>query len=287
MRNALVSALLLALLALAAAGAQPGVTDTEILLGCSNSFSGPLAFSGEQATKFGVDLYFKALNDGGGIVGRKLRTIYYDDGYRPQDAAANTKKLVEQDKVFAIIAPQGTPAVVATLDYLEENKVPMLFPFQGSPVTRGKKLVFNGMLLYDRQAKIMVDYLAGPRKYTKFATLYQDDEYGKAYTISCKAWLAPFDLGVSQRVTLNTVPTQMEDVFEVKVIIDRESGDISNWKRVNRRFLNTLRKQFLIWRTLRVEEREKYLTAAAETATGAAGATEAATGAAGTEPAPA
>jgi branched-chain amino acid transport system substrate-binding protein len=181
MRNALVSALLLALLAPAVAGAQPGVTDTEILLGCSNSFSGPLAFSGEQATKFGVDLYFKALNDGGGIVGRKLRTIYYDDGYRPQDAAANTKKLVEQDKVFAIIAPQGTPAVVATLDYLEENKVPMLFPFQGSPVTRGKKLVFNGMLLYDRQAKIMVDYLAGPRKYTKFATLYQDDEYGKAF----------------------------------------------------------------------------------------------------------
>lgn len=181
MRNVLVFALLLALLAPAAAGAQQGVTDTEILLGCSNSFSGPLAFSGEQATKFGVDLYFKALNDGGGIVGRKLRTIYYDDGYRPQDAAANTKKLVEQDKVFAIIAPQGTPAVVATLDYLEENKVPMLFPFQGSPVTRGKKLVFNGMLLYDRQAKIMVDYLAGPRKYTKFATLYQDDEYGKAF----------------------------------------------------------------------------------------------------------
>ncbi len=181
MRNALVFALLLALLTPAAALAQQGVTDSEILLGCSNSFSGPLAFSGEQATKFGVDLYFKALNDGGGILGRKLRTIYYDDGYRPQDAAANTKKLVEQDKVFAIIAPQGTPAVVATLDYLEENKVPMLFPFQGSPVTRGKKLVFNGMLLYDRQAKIMVDYLAGPRKYTKFATLYQDDEYGKAF----------------------------------------------------------------------------------------------------------
>ncbi len=181
MRNALVFALLLALLTPAVALAQQGVTDSEILLGCSNSFSGPLAFSGEQATKFGVDLYFKALNDAGGILGRKLRTIYYDDGYRPQDAAANTKKLVEQDKVFAIIAPQGTPAVVATLDYLEENKVPMLFPFQGSPVTRGKKLVFNGMLLYDRQAKIMVDYLAGPRKYTKFATLYQDDEYGKAF----------------------------------------------------------------------------------------------------------
>lgn len=107
-----------------------------------------------------------------------------------------------------------------------------------------------------------------------------DTEFGKAYTISCKAWLAPFDLGVSQMVMLRTEPTAMEDVFEVKLTITRESGDISNWKRVNRRFLNTLRKQFLIWRTLRAEERERYLTEAA--ANGAA--TDAT---AGPEPAPA
>jgi len=62
---------------------------------------------------------------------------------------------------------------------------------------------------------------------------------------------------------LQTIPTSMEDVFEVKLRITRESGDISNWKRVNRRFLNTLRKQFLIWRTLRASDREKYLAEAA------------------------
>ncbi len=163
------------------AAAQQGVTDTEIVLGCSNSFSGPLAFTGEQATRFGVDLYFRAINDGGGINGRKVRTVYYDDGYKPQDAAANTKKLVEQDKIFAVIAPQGTPPVVATLDYLEENKVPLLFPFQGSPITRGKKYVFSGMTLYDRQSRMMIDYLVGERKYRTFAALYQDDEYGKAF----------------------------------------------------------------------------------------------------------
>lgn len=97
-----------------------------------------------------------------------------------------------------------------------------------------------------------------------------DSEYGKAYQITCKAWLAPFDLGVSQLVALRTVPTSMEDVFEVKLKITRESGDISNWKRVNRRFLNTLRKQFLIWRTMKAQEREKYLLAANETQAGAA-----------------
>lgn len=80
----------------APAAAEQGVTDTEILLGGSNSFSGPLAFTGTQLTKMGVDLYFRVLNDAGGVHGRKIRTIYYDDGYRPQDAVANTKKLVEQ-----------------------------------------------------------------------------------------------------------------------------------------------------------------------------------------------
>ena len=172
------------------AGAESGVTDTEILIGCSNSFSGPLAYTGEQATKFGVDLYARVVNDAGGIHGRKIRTVYYDDGYKPQDAAANTKKLVEQDKVFAIIAPQGTPPVVATLEYLEQNRVPLLFPFQGSPVTRSRKYVFSGMTLYDRQSRMMIDYLVGQRKYKTFGALYQDDEYGKAFLTSFEKDLA-------------------------------------------------------------------------------------------------
>ena len=88
----------------------------------------------------------------------------------------------------------------------------------------------------------------------------------KAYRIQLMAWLAPFDLGVSQQVVLDTRPTEMEDVFELQLTIHRQSGDISNWKRVNRRFLNTLRKQFLIWRTLGTEERERYLTEAEEVA---------------------
>ncbi len=94
----------------------------------------------------------------------------------------------------------------------------------------------------------------------------EDSEFGKAHVITCKAWLAPFDLGVSQLVKLRTVPTSMEDVYEVLLRITRESGDISNWKRVNRRFLNTLRKQFLIWRTMKAQDRDNYLLAASQTA---------------------
>jgi hypothetical protein len=83
-------------------------------------------------------------------------------------------------------------------------------------------------------------------------------EYGEAFRIGCKAWLAPFDLGVSQHIKLETVPTDLEDVYDMRLTLNRVSGDVSNWKRVNRRFLNTLRKQFLIWRTLSAAERERY-----------------------------
>jgi ABC-type antimicrobial peptide transport system permease subunit len=82
---------------------------------------------------------------------------------------------------------------------------------------------------------------------------------GKSYSLSMKTWLAPFDLGVSQLAELRTLPTDMEDVFEIKFILTRESGDNASWKRVNRTFLNTIRKQFLIWRALSAKDRDRYL----------------------------
>ena len=189
--------------------AQQGVGETEIVLGGSNSFSGPLAFTGEQITKFGVDLYLRVVNDAGGIHGRKIRTVYYDDSYRPQNAVANTKKLVEQDRVFAIIIPQGSPPVVATLEYLEENKVPLLFPYQSSPVTRARRYVFQGMTLSDRSSKMMIDYLAGQRKYKKFAVLYQDDEYGKSFLTAFEKDLGRFGLKL---VAAESVKREVTDV---------------------------------------------------------------------------
>ena len=104
------------------------------------------------------------------------------------------------------------------------------------------------------------EYSVGDFVTQDVVTLGFKGEHGDGYRVRCRAWLAPFDLGVSQEVILETIPTSMEDVYEIKLTINRESGDISNWKRVNRRFLNTLRRQFLIWRTMRAEERERYLS---------------------------
>ena len=75
-------------------------------------------------------------------------------------------------------------------------------------------------------------------------------DLGTGYRLTGRIWLAPFDLGVSQTIALDTAPTDLEDVYAVHLTLTRVSGDVSNWKRVNRRFLNVVRKQFLIWRTL-------------------------------------
>lgn len=82
---------------------------------------------------------------------------------------------------------------------------------------------------------------------------------GTACRVECRTWLAPFDLGVSQWAVLDILPTEMSGVYEVKLSLTRETGDSSNWKRASTGFLNTLRKQFLIWRTLKKEDRERYL----------------------------
>jgi len=117
--------------------------------------------------------------------------------------------------------------------------------------------------------RFMVEWFEAYEEYsigdfvTQDVKAYEEpSEYGTTYVIDLMAWVAPFDLGVSQRVQLRTVPTDMQDVFEIMLHLERASGDVSSWRRVNRRFLNTLRKQFLIWRTLRAEERDRYLGAA-------------------------
>lgn len=91
-------------------------------------------------------------------------------------------------------------------------------------------------------------------------------EYGSGYRLTGRIWLAPFDLGVSQYIALDTAPTDLEDVYTVTMTIQRLSGDVSNWKRVNRRFMNVVRRQFLIWRTLSAEQRDRYLVAPEESA---------------------
>jgi branched-chain amino acid transport system substrate-binding protein len=160
--------------------AEVGVTDDSVLVGCSNSFSGPLVYPGTQLVNNGLEAYFGYVNAMGGVNGRKILSQYYDDGYKPQNAVANTKRLVEQDKVFAIVASQGTGAVMATVKYLTQNKVPLIFPFQGVPIT-GQKDIFTSFTPYPNQSELVITWLVKVKGFKRIGILYQDDSYGYTF----------------------------------------------------------------------------------------------------------
>lgn len=98
-------------------------------------------------------------------------------------------------------------------------------------------------------------------------------EHGDGYSLSLKIWLAPYDLGVSQTVELLTEPTGEYNIYQLSIKIHREAGDISSWKKTNWLFLNLIRKQFLIWRTIPVEQKEGYARRALELVSGTLSAT--------------
>ncbi len=173
--------------------AEVGVTDDSILVGCSNSFSGPLVYPGTQLVNNGLEGYFGYVNDRGGVHGRKIITQYYDDGYKPQNAVANTKRLVDQDKVFAIVSSQGTGAVMATVKFLTQNKVPLIFPFQGVPIS-GQKTIFTSFTPYSNQSELVVTWLVKIKGFKRIGILYQDDKYGYTFRDPAKKTLAKFGL---------------------------------------------------------------------------------------------
>jgi hypothetical protein len=165
----------------------------------------------------------------------------------------------------------ATPAIERSWQLPEPEgdtwDIPLPFAVTGEQATALTRFMMEWFEAYE-------EYSIGDFVTQDVSSREEQTDYGTSYIIELMAWIAPFDLGVSQKVQLRTIPTDMEDVFEIRLALERVSGDVSSWRRVNRRFLNTLRKQFLIWRTLRAEERDRYLglTAAAEPSVGEAAA---------------
>jgi len=81
---------------------------------------------------------------------------------------------------------------------------------------------------------------------------------GRHFRITMKTWLAPYDLGISQFVRLDAIPTGEHNIYRIEVTLDRISGDVASWQRINRGFLNVLRKRFLVWRTIDPGEKVRY-----------------------------
>jgi branched-chain amino acid transport system substrate-binding protein len=163
------------------AKASPGITDTEIKLGGSYPFSGPASAYGIIGE--GAKAYFEFVNAKGGINGRKINFKTIDDGYEPPRALQNARRLIQQDKVFALFNTLGTPNNLAIWDYVNQQKVPHLFLATGAS-DWGKDIEAHPYTIgwqpnYVTEAKVYADYLKKEKPNAKVAVLYQNDGYGK------------------------------------------------------------------------------------------------------------
>jgi branched-chain amino acid transport system substrate-binding protein len=177
--------LLAAILALAGSALAeeqvPGVTATKIKLGNTAPYSGPASSYGTIARS--AIAYFEMVNDNGGIHGRKVEVISLDDSYSPPKAVEQTRKLVEDEEVFAIFMPLGSPTSAATQSYLNQKKVPQIFVTSGAerwnqPEKFPWSIGWN--VEYATEGRIYAKYILDNIKDPRIAVLYQNDDFGKA-----------------------------------------------------------------------------------------------------------
>jgi len=181
-----IAALLAAALASPAALAQKkydqGASDKEILVGNINPYSGPASAYGTIGRT--IAAYFKKVNEEGGVNGRQINMISYDDGYSPPKTVEMARKLVEQDKVLLIFQSLGTPPNSAIHKYMNAKKVPHLFVATGATKwndPKGFPWTMGWQPNYQTEAKIYAQHILKDKPNAKIAVLYQNDDYGKDY----------------------------------------------------------------------------------------------------------
>src|SRR3954453_24059159 len=161
---------------------DPGASDTEIKLGQTMPYSGPL--SGFITLAKAEIAYFQMINDQGGVNGRKINMISLDDGFSPPKTVEQTRRLVEQDQVLAISGSLGTSTNAAVQKYLNGKKVPQLFLATGASRWNDPENFPYTMTLtpiYQAEARIYATYMLKEVKDPKVAVLYQNDDFGKDF----------------------------------------------------------------------------------------------------------
>lgn len=159
-----------------------GATDTEVKIGNIMPYSGP-------ASAYGVigrteAAYFRKINAEGGINGRRINFISYDDAYSPPKAVEQARRLVESDEVLLIFGPLGTPSNTAIQKYMNAKKVPQLFLATGATKWNDPKhfpWTMGWQPHYQNEARIYADYILSKKPNARIAILYQNDDYGKDY----------------------------------------------------------------------------------------------------------
>ena len=166
--------------ALAQSKYDTGASDTEIRIGNIMPYSGPASAYGTIGKTIGA--YFDKINAEGGINGRKIKYISYDDAYSPPKAVEQARKLVESDEVLAIMQPLGTASNTAIMKYMNGKKVPQLFVATGATKfgdPQGFPWTMGWQPNYQSEGRIYAKYILDTNPNAKIGVLFQNDDYGK------------------------------------------------------------------------------------------------------------
>jgi len=162
-----------------------GISASEIVIGTHQDLSGPIKGWGVPVAN-GMKMATEEINASGGINGRKIKLVVEDSGYDPKKAVLASQKLIERDKIFAMVGPMGSPTVLAAQDILLDAGVLQLFPltaaeftFKFDPAKPQERLKFNNLLPYVESTRAALKYMIEAKNFKKPCILHQDDEYGK------------------------------------------------------------------------------------------------------------
>jgi branched-chain amino acid transport system substrate-binding protein len=195
-----------------------GATDTEIKLGHTGPYSGPASAYGIIGKT--LEAYWKSVNAGGGVKGRKINFITYDDGYSPPKTVEMVRKLVEEDKVLACFNMLGTPCNTAIHKYMNSKKVPQLYVATGASKWGDPKhfpWTMGFQPDYHTEGAIYAKHILANIKDAKIAVLMQNDDYGKDYWNGFKEGLGKDANKVVKHVTFEvTDPTVDSQIIQLK-----------------------------------------------------------------------
>jgi branched-chain amino acid transport system substrate-binding protein len=163
-----------------------GISPTELLIGTHQDLSGPIKVWGVPVSN-GMKMAVGEINAAGGINGRKLRMILEDNSYDPKKAVLASQKMIESDKIFAMVGPMGSATVLAAQDILFDAGVLQLFPltaaeftFKFDPSKPQERLKFNNLLPYVESTRAALKYMMEAKNFKKPCLMHQDDEYGRS-----------------------------------------------------------------------------------------------------------
>ncbi len=194
---------------------DPGITDETIKLGGSYPFSGPA--SAYRVVEAGAQARFKTVNAEGGVDGREIEFVTLDDAYEPPKAVQNARRLVQEEKVFALFNPVGTANGVAVWDYVNKEEVPQVYVASGSSIF-GADVEAHPWTIglqpdYTTEAQVYADFLKKEKTGAKVAVLYQNDAFGEeilgAFKAAIKGGDAQIVAAESYEVTDPTISSQM------------------------------------------------------------------------------